>query len=67
MLAATGVARIVSAALVASAALLNPGFNGAVLGLCAWIFGYAAEVGGLWLRLRAGVTMAPPPQSSNRS
>ena len=67
MLAATGAARIATATVIALAALAFPSINGAVLGLVAWICGYAAESIALWLRLRGGVRMERPTKPVSRT
>jgi Na+-driven multidrug efflux pump len=53
MLAATGAVRLLAAGLVASLVIADPLVNGALLGLAAWITGYASEVGILGWRLRS--------------
>jgi len=52
MLALTGALRVGTVAAVGSLTLVVAGFNGAVLGLIAWILAYAAETGVLGWRLR---------------
>ncbi|MGK0172276.1 MAG: Na+-driven multidrug efflux pump [Gammaproteobacteria bacterium] len=50
MLAATGAARMATAGGISVLALVHPELNGAILGLTAWISGYASEVIILWRR-----------------
>jgi hypothetical protein len=52
MLAASGVSRVGVAALISSITMLFATANGAVIGLVAWMAGYAAEAGLLALQLR---------------
>lgn len=51
-LAASGVLRIATAAVVGALALLDPGLNGATLGMAAWILSYAVEAAVSTWRLR---------------
>ena len=51
-LAASGVLRIVTAAVTSSIALANPDINGATLGIAAWILSYAVELAVSTWRLR---------------
>ncbi len=51
-LAASGVLRILTAAAVSATAILDPGLNGAVLGVAAWIMAYAVETAISTWRLR---------------
>ena len=51
-LAASGVLRVLTAAAAASIAILNPGLNGATLGVVAWILSYAVEAAVSMWRLR---------------
>ena len=52
MMAASGAARIGLAALISATLLVVVAANGAVIGLIAWVAGYAAEAGLLAFRLR---------------
>lgn len=51
-LAASGLLRIVTAAVTSSIALVNPDTNGATLGIAAWIISYAVETAVSTWRLR---------------
>lgn len=54
LLAVTGPARVLVSGLISSSALFAAGLNGAVLGLAAWIAGYACEVLVFWIRSTHG-------------
>lgn len=51
-LAASGVLRVLTAAVAASIAVFNPALNGATLGVVAWILSYAVEASVSMWRLR---------------
>ena len=52
-MAVTAVLRLLAALLVGSVLLINPGINGAVIGLAAWMLAYLLEVMVLGWRLRS--------------
>jgi len=67
MMAASGASRIGLAALLSSVVLVFGGLNGALVGLIAWIAGYAGEATLLGLSLKRLDTRRRPPEAVDSS